>query len=312
MTSLRRLELTFQSHGVRCAGWLFLPDTQKPAPVVVMAHGFSGVRDVRLPAYAEHFGEHGLAVFVFDYRHFGDSEGQPRQLLSWAKQLQDWRAALTYVRGMKEVDGSRIGLWGTSFAGGHVIVTASREHSVRAVVAQVPHVDGLASLRTIGDAGFLLRAVVAGVRDLVQSAFGQGPHYVAAVSPPEDFACLNRADSYSGFLSLIPPQSTWRNQVAARILLTLGAYRPIAYAAQVQCPTLIVAARNDSLIPLASVRSMAKRLRHGRLKVVGAGHFEVYTGELFEHLVELEAGFLAEHLSVPSSLEQPEADQRSA
>ena len=82
-----------------------------------MAHGFSGVRDQRLDAYAERFAAAGLACLVFDYRHFGDSGGQPRQLLDIGRQLDDWRAAIAFARSLEEVDGDRIGLWGTSFSG---------------------------------------------------------------------------------------------------------------------------------------------------------------------------------------------------
>src|SRR3712207_9260323 len=96
-----------------------------------MAHGFGGVRALRLYAYAEQFAAAGYAVAVFDYRGFGDSDGTPRQLLDVAMQHQDWRSALAYVRNLPDIDPEKVVAWGTSFGGGHVIsITRSEERRV--------------------------------------------------------------------------------------------------------------------------------------------------------------------------------------
>ena len=110
-----------------------------------MAHGFAGQKDFGLQPYAEHFAAKGMAVFLFDYRNFGGSEGEPRNLVNPWRHLADWKAALSHVRTLNSVDGSRIALWGTSFSGGHVMVTAARQVGIKAVVAQVPFVDGMAT-----------------------------------------------------------------------------------------------------------------------------------------------------------------------
>ena len=82
----------FSSHGTDCAGNLFLPDNAERPPVVVMGHGLGAQQDFRLPAFAQRFAERGLAVFTFDYRHWGESAGEPRQLLIPQKQKQDWHS----------------------------------------------------------------------------------------------------------------------------------------------------------------------------------------------------------------------------
>ncbi len=263
--------------------------------MIVMAHGFSGVRGLLLPDYAKEFAEHGLASFVFDYRHFGSSQGEPRQMLSWRRQLEDWRSAITYVRQMENVDGTRIGLWGTSFAGGHAIVTAAEDQRVIAVCAQVPYVDGLATLRTVKNR-FMVRAVAAGLWDLGRAIFRLNPYYVPAVSSPDRFGCINTPGSYDALLAAISPEVEWRNEVAARILLTAGLYRPIACAHKVRCPLLLVAAQRDKLTPLPPVERVASKAPLAKLHVVDADHFDVYTGTLFQELSELEAGFFAENL----------------
>jgi pimeloyl-ACP methyl ester carboxylesterase len=295
--SPRRIDVDFSVDGTRCAAWLTLPEpAATPPPVVVMGHGFSGTREVALPAFADCFADHGLASFLFDYRHFGASDGSPRQLLSVRRQLADWRAAVAAARALPQVDGTRVGLWGTSFGGGHVMVTAAREPGVRAAVAQVPHVDGQASMRGFGDAGYALRAVGAGLHDLWRAALGREPWTVPVVGPPGTFACLATPDADAGFRALLPADTLWENRVAARILLSVGFYRPITRAADIACPLLVVAARQDRLIPFDAVERLVARAPRATLEAVDAEHFEVYDGALFERLAPLEARFLAEHL----------------
>ena len=144
-----RQDLFFSSGGDRCHAWFYPPSTgggeSTPAPVIVMAHGLGAIKLLRLDAFAERFQAAGYACLVFDYRHFGESEGQPRELLSISRQREDWRAAVAYARSLPDVDADRVVLWGTSFGGGHAIATAAADHSVAAAIAQCPFTDGLAS-----------------------------------------------------------------------------------------------------------------------------------------------------------------------
>jgi alpha-beta hydrolase superfamily lysophospholipase len=108
------LEQFFSSGNEKCCGDLYLPDGVPNPPVLVMAHGFAGERSFRLPAFAEAFCRQGMAVFLFDYRSFGGSEGSPRQQVN----PHHWRAAIAHVRALADIHGSRLALWGTSFSGG--------------------------------------------------------------------------------------------------------------------------------------------------------------------------------------------------
>ena len=116
--SVARSDVKFPSGGVNCSAWLYRPDADGSLPLVVMAHGFAGTRDMRLDAYAERFAQAGIAALLFDYRHFGASEGEPRQLLDIGKQHEDYRAAIAYARRLGWVDADRIALFGSSFSGG--------------------------------------------------------------------------------------------------------------------------------------------------------------------------------------------------
>ncbi len=226
---MNRKDINFYSKGTRCAAWLYLPDGVKKPPVVIMGHGFAAERTFGLPAFAERFVKRGLAAFVFDYRNFGASDGEPRNLVAYRRHIADWRSAIAFVRGMNEVDGSRIALWGSSFSGGHVLVVAAGDRDIRAVVSQVPFVDGLASAGTLG-VGFVLKATAAGLRDLFHAATFRSPYYIPAVGNPDTFAVMNTPEAMQGFLAILPKDSTWKNECPARIMLTVTMYRPIRYA----------------------------------------------------------------------------------
>jgi pimeloyl-ACP methyl ester carboxylesterase len=140
--------------------------------LVILAHGFGGTHAARLWAYAERFAAGGASALVFDYRHFGESAGEPRQLLSVRRQLEDWRAALAFGRSLAGVDPSRVALWGTSFGGGHVVRLAAGEPRVAAVISQAPLASGPNVFeRTIADQiDFLRRQLGIGAVDRTASA----------------------------------------------------------------------------------------------------------------------------------------------
>ena len=121
--------------------------------MVILGHGLGATREMRLDAFAERFAQAGIAALAFTYRHFGDSGGQPRQLLSIKRQLADWDAAIAWVKDRRDVDGTRIAVWGSSFGGGHSITVASRHPELKAAVAQCPFTDGLASALALGPTG---------------------------------------------------------------------------------------------------------------------------------------------------------------
>jgi pimeloyl-ACP methyl ester carboxylesterase len=297
---MKRVDSDFASEGTRCGAWLFLPDpvaVATPPPVVVMAHGFGGQREMRLPAFAEHFASRGLAALVFDYRCFGASEGSPRNWIDPRRHLADWRAAIEHARSLPEVDTARLGLWGTSFSGGHVLATAAALDGVSAVVSQVPFVGLDRSQAPRPPLGQIVRLLTAGWLDVLRGALGASPYTVRIVGTPEESALLNAPDVMDAFRKLVPPGSSWRNETPARVIFHMARYQPLDDAGRITCPVLLVAAENDSLIPIASVDAAARRIpdcEYVRLR--DTSHFEPYTGEVFHRVVDLEADFLCRHL----------------
>ncbi len=215
-----RLDADFASGSERCAAWLYLPAGADNPPIVVMGHGFAAERDFRLPAYAEAFASRGYAVLLFDYRGFGSSAGSPRQLVSPRRHLADWQAAVDHVRSLPQVDATRMVLWGSSFGGGHALVTAARNPDVAGVIAQVPYVESVSTLRRL-TLGELLQAVGSGIRDLFRALTGRAPYTVPVYANPGEFACMNTPESAAGYAAMVPAGSAWTNACPARIFLTL-------------------------------------------------------------------------------------------
>lgn len=296
--AVERVDMSFTSRGARCAAWFYRPGAVAKPPVVIMAHGFGAEKTFGLAPFAERFAQEGMAAFVFDYRCFGESEGEPRNLVHPFHHLQDWRAAIAHVRTLREIDPDRIALWGSSFGGGHVIVTASREPGVRAIVAQVPFVDPWSSLRMFG-AGYVARSLRAGFRDLFRMMTFRRPYYIPVVGDPGTVACLASPDARAGFEALVPPGSAWKNECPARIALLVGFYRPMNAARRVACPALLVMAERDLLVDPAAVEKTAARMPAAELARLPVGHFDVYEGSGLEKTLALETAFLRENLSAP-------------
>jgi len=299
---VERSDVSFQSGGITCRAWLYRPaamrtDTSDNAPCVVMAHGFAGTRDARLPAYAERFVVADFAVLLFDYRHFGASDGEPRQLISVRRQLEDYASAIAFARSLPEIDGGRIALWGTSFSGGHVLTTAARDSRIAAIVAQCPMMDGRASVLQIWRyAGLrqILRLTAHGTFDLLMALFG-ATHWIKAAGPTGSLAVITSNGAVEGFRTIAPKDFRW--EVAARIAVLAGFYRPVRSAQQVRCPALIQICQNDSVVPPEAAEAVA-RIMGDRAEVCRypLEHFDPYIGENFERSVTDEIDFLCRHL----------------
>lgn len=246
--SFTRHDITFPAGDSTCAGWFYLPTGVTSPPVVVLGHGLGATREMRLDAFAERFTQAGIAAVAFTYRHFGDSGGHPRQLLSIKRQLVDWDAALAYVQARHDVDRSRVAVWGSSFGGGHAITVASRHPELRAAVAQCPFTDGLASALALGPLASLRMTPVL-ARDLAAKVRGRAPAMVPIAAAPGSPALMNAPDALPGYQALQPPGTTFRNEVAARVIPTIAAYRPGRAAKKVTMPILFCVSNTDSVTP---------------------------------------------------------------
>jgi fermentation-respiration switch protein FrsA (DUF1100 family) len=294
---VQRRDVSFDSGGARCAAWLWADG--EPRPCIVLAHVFGAVRS-GLAAYAERFAAAGLAAVAFDYRHLGDSEGEPRQLLDIGRQLDDWRAAVDFARSLDGVDPDRIVLWGGSFSGGHVAIIAAEDSRVAAAISQVPFSDGLSAIRAAGLAN-ACRLTVAGTRDELSGLRGRPPFTIPIAGPPGRTAVMNSPDAEPGYRMMFPPGSGFRNEIAARIGAHVVFYRPFRHAARIACPWLVCVADHDLVTPPQPAIRAAMRAPRGELRRYDSGHFDIFGGELFERAVADQLAFLARHGLAPAT-----------
>jgi pimeloyl-ACP methyl ester carboxylesterase len=240
-----------------------------------MAHGFSATRDDGLPPYAEAFRDAGFAVVLFDYRHFGASSGEPRQLLDIGRQHDDYRAVIAWARQRQEIDPDRIVLWGSSFSGGHVLAVAADDPGIAAVISQAPFTDAIPTLMNV-PLKSIVRLTIAGLRDQLRGWRGRAPRLVAAVGDPGTLAAMTEPDAKPGFEAIVPPESLWRNEFAARLMLRFPFYRPGLKTPQLTMPLLVCVCENDATTPPASTIKAAERAPRGEVRRYPYGHFDIY------------------------------------
>ena len=304
-----RHDVSFTSGEDTCAAWLYLPIGVTAPPVVILGHGLGATREMRLDAFAERFARAGIAALAFTYRHFGDSSGQPRQLLSINRQLADWDAAIAYARTRCDVDGTRIAVWGSSFGGGHAITVAARHPELKAAVAQCPFTDGLASALALGSAESL-RVLPTVAKDLAAMLGRRAPTMIPLAGPPGSLALMNAPDALPGYQALVPPEMRFRNEVAARVAPTIMAYRPGRVAKKIRFPILFCISNADSVTPPAQTLRYARTAPRGEIRRYEAGHFDFYLGEAFEALVHDQVEFLTRQLQ-PAGTKPPMPSTRN-
>ena len=280
-------------------------------PCVVMAHGLGATQDSGLFEFAEALADAGADVVTFDYRHFAESSGQPRQLIALPRQIADYHAVIDYARRLENVDPERIVAWGVSLSGGHVIRVAAEDPRLAGVISLTPATDGLPvvahMLRTLGPR-YLLRVMAYGVRDVAAKLLRRPPVLIPIVGAPGEVAGLGAEGAVEGMYTIAGP--TWRNEFTARLVLAMGGYRPITSAKNVACPALVQIGDQDRTAPPAPATSAATRMR-ATVHHYPCDHFDVYPGNRWhDRVVKDQIAFLrgvlapsqAESL-IPSSVE---------
>ncbi|HEY7417281.1 MAG TPA: alpha/beta fold hydrolase [Ktedonobacteraceae bacterium] len=297
MRNIESVEISFSSGGVSCIGSLYRPiKGHGQIPCVVMGHGTSGTRDLGLTTYAERFAAAGMAVVAFDYRHFGASGGQPRQVINITHQLEDYRAAIRFARSVQGVDPKRIALWGTSLSGGHVLSVAATDPHLVAVVSQVPWMGvefGRASPRPRQETRQLL---LAALQDAFGALFRRPPYLIKVVGRPGEVAAFTDPDARIWMQAMAPQAPSWRNAIAARVLLSLLTYRPGMKAKDLRMPLLLCIADQDTASSTALALRAAEQAPHADVKHYPLTHFSAYIGEGFEQMVADQIQFLRRHL----------------
>jgi uncharacterized protein len=292
-----RLKVHFPSGDTTCAAWHY-PGTN--GACVVMAGGSGVTKEPGTDPFAGRFADDGFTVLAFDYRHLGESGGQPRQVVPIGEQHADWRAAIAFARALPEVDPARVAIWGYSASGGHVFPVAARGQELAAAISHAPLADGPAATRgALRQAPplTLLRLTARGVRDAVGGVLGRAPLLVPLAGERGTVAAVPTPDANNGARALNPGNRypEWQQEMAARSALRISFYRPGRYASRVRCPVLVIAYEQDgAALPGPAIRA-AQRAPHGELVRLPGGHYEGYLAG-HERAVELQLDFLRRHL----------------
>jgi uncharacterized protein len=294
-----RLDVEFAAEGaVTLRGWLYLPDGPGSHPAITMAHGYAAVKEHGIERFAQAFAEDGFVVLLHDHRNFGASDGEPRHDVDPWRQIADWRRAISFLESRPEVDADRIGLWGTSYAGGHAIVLGATDRRLRCVVAQVPTISGYdQGVRRIPpDAVAALEDAFA--EDERAQARGEPLGSQPIVSADLAVPASYRAPDAMAFYGQAIPEGIWQNTVTVRSTRAARMYEPGAWIGRVSpTPMLLVVALNDTItVTDLALAAYERALEPKRLELISGGHFDAYLSDFSQASGAARAWF-REHLT---------------
>jgi fermentation-respiration switch protein FrsA (DUF1100 family) len=297
MSQTTTTSTSFRSAGLRCAAWLTLPDSAGPHPITVLAHGFGANHTMALTRYEQHFSAAGIATLSFDYRHLGESEGQPRQRLSLRRHRQDIAAAIDFARTIADVDRDRVALWGTSLGAMHVLRVAAGRTDIAAVVVQCPIVSGVATLNRLGPVA-MARLTPAIVEDAVRAGLRRGRRYVPIVGPPGSLAAVTVPGAQDGWNSTVDPGGSFDNRVAAANAVGIAITSAKRSARTIAAPLLVCVSQRETLMDPRHAEDVARSAPRGEARHYDGDHFEVYHPPLLDQLMTDQTAFLHRHLNV--------------
>lgn len=324
-----RTDVTFTSEdGTALAAWLYLPEAANagggagPAstaavanaprtggvdqagalnqdgrfPCVVMSHGFTALKVMGLEPYAQVFVDAGLACLVYDHRNWGDSGGEPRGETDPWRQLSDMRDAVTFVRTLPQIDPSRVAVWGTSYSGGHALMMGALDRRLRAVVSQVPLVDGLGFFRNAVQGGG--EKILARLNEDRDARFRGEPPQTVRSAPP--------GSTTAEWAALVDPQGVWPNRMTLRSLELVASYMPMAYTWQIApTPLLMLVAEEDEITPLGpQLDAFNAAGAPKELLRYPCRHYDVYT-RLQPETAAAARDFLVRHLAPSPPAPEP-------
>lgn len=294
-----RHSVEFPSEGHILRGWLYQPSTdQEKLPVIVMAHGLTAVKEQYLDRYADLFAQAGFGVLVYDHANFGASDGLPRQEADPVLQRRGYRDAISFVQTVPWLDPDRIGIWGTSFSGGHVLEVAAVDRRVKCVVAQVPTISGYQTALRHARAGVVQSVLARFAADRAARFRGQPPASLPAVSDDPSVACaMFGKDSHAFFSETSKFAPNWRNEITLRSVEMARENEPGVHIARISpTPLLMIVAQQDVLTATElCLEAYERALQPKKLLMVPGGHFDPYIAQ-FKRTSQAACDWFQEHL----------------
>ncbi len=294
-----RIDISCKVEEDTIRGWLYLPDDiSGKVPCVILNNGFGGTKDMILENYAKEFIKEGIAALSFDYRFFGESDGQPRQMFSVNRQIEDLLAAVNYVKNREEIDKNNIAIWGTSAAGGYGIIAAAKDKDIKCIIGQCPGLDNNADNNDVfkrEGIGFFIKLFIHAQRDKGRSRFKLSSHTIPLVGKPHTTAMHTVPGAFQGYSELAT--DNFKNEVCARLIL-MRHLNPIDYADKMDCPALFQICENDQFVSAQSYVKTEEILgKKAKFIKYPIGHFDIYKGENFEKAVNKQIEFLKENFN---------------
>jgi pimeloyl-ACP methyl ester carboxylesterase len=286
------VRLTFRSGGDRCVGRLYRPDRPSNPPLVVLAGGPVASGGRPLAPYAERLAAAGYTAFYFDFRHTGDSDGDPRNLVSPARQRTDWEAALAGLRGRGDVATENTVLWGVGLAAEGALAVAADDPRIAGVVAGTPILSGRSFVRQRG-LGFLAGGLLAGARDRLGSLVGRTYSLPVAAEGADDagrFALVSTPNASRGYRRLA--EEGWDNRLPGRSIPALWRHTGSDDRSRPTCPVLLVGGTRDDVAGIDAAAEAAESLPDATLVRLPAGHFDIYDGDGFERCLRHGLAFI--------------------
>ncbi len=281
------------ANGIELDGWLYLPalpaaataataagstTSTAAAPLIVMSHGFAAVKELYLDRFAAAFAEAGFAVVLYDHRNFGRSGGALRGEIDPRQQVDDLRDVISWAMALPQVDPARVGVWGSSYSGGHAITVGAHDRRVRCVVAQVPTISGYQSLlRRAGPQLHAVRAAFA--QDRAARYRGEPPRYRRVIDQDGEAGIYGSDDAQAFYSAAWTLAEGWDNRVTLRSSELASEYEPGAWIDRVSpTPLLMVVAEHDTVTPTdLALAAYERALEPKRLCLLPGGHFDPYT-----------------------------------
>lgn len=273
-----RQDVVIQAEDLRLGGWFYRPERAGKLPAIVMSHGFACVKELFVDRFAEAFAAAGFAVLLYDHRNFGASEGMPRGEIDPWRQVADMRDAITWMTLQPDVDTARIGLWGSSYSGGHVLALAAQDRRVACVVAQVPTISGGESFRRRVPPERMEAVRAQFAEDRRQRMTGGEPLRRKVIPENGEAGIYNGADAVAFWGAAAEMAPSWVNSVTLRSSELAGGYEPGLTIDRIgPTPLLLVVAEKDDVTPTdLALAAYERAVAPKRLHLVPGGHFDPY------------------------------------
>ncbi|EPF3840973.1 alpha/beta fold hydrolase [Escherichia coli] len=250
------------------------------------------IRNVLLPSFANAFTEAGFATITFDYRGFGESEGERGRLVP-AMQTEDIISVINWAEKQVCIDNQRIGLWGTSLGGCHVFNAAAQDKRVKSIVSQLAFADG--EVLVTGEMNELEKAsFLSTLNKMAEKKKNTGKEMFVGVT-----RVLSDNESKVFFEKVKGQYPEMDIKIPFLTVMETLQYKPAESAAKVQCPVLVVIAGQDSVNPPEQGRALYDAVASGTKELyeeADACHYDIYEGAFFERVAAVQTQWFKKHL----------------